>query len=270
MKTPISYYGGKQTMLKHMEPLVPSHLVYTEAFCGGAALYWAKKPADIEVLNDINGNLINFYRVLKSRFNELYEKIETTLHSREMFDFASIVYDYPNFFDPVTRAWALWVKSKMGFASMLDGTFGYDKTSNSMCKKIEGSKQSFTIALQKRIERTQIECTNALHVIESRDCPEAFHFIDPPYINSDCGHYTDTFNLMNFEELLTLCTTLKGKFMLTMFPHDVLKEYIDKNGWRLVEVERTISVSTVNRRKQAEWIVMNYELKKEGYYYLDL
>lgn len=270
MKTPISYYGGKQTMLKHMEPLVPNHLVYTEAFCGGAALYWAKKPADIEVLNDINGNLINFYRVLKSRFNELSEKIDSTLHSREMFDFACIVYDYPNFFDPITRAWALWVKSKMGFASMLDGSFGYDKTSNSMCKKLESSKQSFTRSLQKRIERTQIECTNALQVIESRDCPEAFHFIDPPYINSDCGHYTDTFNLMNFEELLTLCGTLKGKFMLTMFPHDVLKEYIDRHGWHLVAIERTISVSTVNRRKQEEWIVMNYEAKKEGHYRLEL
>lgn len=270
MKTPISYYGGKQTMLKHIAPLVPEHRVYTEAFCGGAALYWAKKPADIEVLNDINGNLINFYRVLKSHFNELFEKIDSTLHSREIFDFASIVYEFPNFFDPVTRAWALWAKSKMGFASMLDGTFGYYKTTNSMCKKIDNSKHQFTNALQKRIERTQIECTNALHVIESRDCAEAFHFIDPPYINSDCGHYTDTFNLMNFEELLILCEGLKGKFMLTMFPHEVLREYIVRNGWHLVAVERTISVSTVNRRKQEEWIVMNYEAEREKYYTLDL
>jgi DNA adenine methylase len=270
MKTPISYYGGKQTMLKHMEPLIPAHKVYTESFAGGAALYWAKKPAELEVLNDLNGNLINFYRVLKCHFNELKEKIETTLHSREIFDFASIVYDYPQFFDPVTRAWALWVKSKMGFASMLDGTFGYDKTTNSMAKKIDNSKHEFTISLQKRIEKTQIECTNALHVIESRDCEDAFHFVDPPYINSDCGHYTDTFNLMNFEELLTLLATLKGKWMLTMYPHEVLREYIDKHDWKLVAVERTISVSTVNRRKQEEWIVMNYEAIQGGHYTLGL
>lgn len=257
-------------MLKHIEPLIPVHSVYTESFAGGAALYWAKKPVDVEVLNDVNGNLINFYMVLKSRFNELKERIEITLHSREMFDFASIVYDYPNFFDPVTRAWALWVKSKMGFASMLDGTFGYDKSTNSICKKIENSKAEFTGALQRRIERTQIECGNALHIIETRDCPAAFHFIDPPYINSDCGHYTDTFNLMNFEELLTLCTTLQGRFMLTMFPHDVLKDYIDRFAWRLVEVERTISVSTVNRRKQAEWIVMNYDCPIAQNYTLEL
>ena len=44
MKTPISYYGGKQTMLKHILPLVPAHKLYTEAFCGGAALLFAKHP----------------------------------------------------------------------------------------------------------------------------------------------------------------------------------------------------------------------------------
>lgn len=124
MKTPISYYGGKQTMLKHIMPLIPPHRVYTEAFAGGAALYWAKTPVKLEVLNDINGNLINFYKVLQRRFNDLEMMIKSTLHSRDQYDFASIVYDYPQFFDEVTRAWAVWVKSKMGFASMLDGSFG--------------------------------------------------------------------------------------------------------------------------------------------------
>lgn len=46
MKTPISYYGGKQTMLKHILPLIPQHRVYTEAFCGGAAVLFAKRPAE--------------------------------------------------------------------------------------------------------------------------------------------------------------------------------------------------------------------------------
>lgn len=75
MKTPISYYGGKQTMLKHLLPLVPEHNLYTESFAGGAALYWAKEPSPVEVLNDVNGNLINFYRVLKNDFNALSMKI---------------------------------------------------------------------------------------------------------------------------------------------------------------------------------------------------
>jgi DNA adenine methylase len=99
MKTPITYYGGKQTMLKHILPLVPEHSLYTEAFAGGAALFFAKDTSDIEVINDINQNLINFYRVLKCDFNALRTKIETTLHSRATFDFAAWVYDNPLYFD---------------------------------------------------------------------------------------------------------------------------------------------------------------------------
>jgi len=258
MKTPISYYGGKQTMLKHLLPLVPTHKIYTEAFAGGAALYWAKTPSPIEVLNDINGNLINFYRTLQCRFNDLSTRINLTVHSREMFDYASIVYNYPQFFDNVERAWALWVMSKMGFASKLDGSFGYDKTSNSICKKLKGAKEIFTDDLRNRIENTQIECTGALKIIESRDTEETFHFVDPPYINSDCGHYSGTFNLQDFEELLQLLSSIKGKFMLTMFPHETLEDFIKINNLNVVEVERTISASKVNRRKQIELIVMNY------------
>ena len=54
MKTPITYYGGKQTMLKYILPLIPTHSLYTEAFCGGAAVFFAKPPSDGEVINDLN------------------------------------------------------------------------------------------------------------------------------------------------------------------------------------------------------------------------
>jgi DNA adenine methylase len=258
MKTPISYYGWKQTMLKHLVPLIPPHEVYTESFAGGAALFFAKDPAPLEVINDINQNLITFYKVFKDRYVELNERIQKTLHSRETYNFAMIVYDNPLFFDEVVRAWAVWVLSKMGFASKLVGSFGYDRTSNSICKKIKFAREAFTLELSKRLENTQIECTSAFKVIESRDCEDALHFVDPPYINSDCGHYTDTFNLADFERLLEILSNVKGKFMLTMFPHEVLSEYIKMQKWRVLEVERTISASKVNRRKQVELIISNF------------
>lgn len=65
MRTPISYYGGKQTMLKHILPLIPSHKIYTEAFCGGAAVLFAKRPSEAEIINDINMELTNFYWLCK-------------------------------------------------------------------------------------------------------------------------------------------------------------------------------------------------------------
>ena len=257
LKTPISYYGGKQTMLRHIIPLVPEHSVYTEAFAGGAALYFAKDPVEVEVINDINGNLVNFYRVLKTDFTALKNRVSGTLHSREEHEYAQIVYDFPRFFTSVERAWALWVLSKQSFASRLDGTWGYDKQKNSVPKKIQFAKDEFTEELSKRLEQTQIESTDALRIINSRDGINTFHFVDPPYINTDCGHYAG-YNLMDFQNLMELLTVITGKFMLTMFPHPYLDQVLAENKWKVKEVERTISASKTSRRKQKELIIMNY------------
>ena len=126
MKTPISYYGGKQTILKHILPLIPEHRIYTEAFCGGAAVLFAKRPVEAEVINDINMELTNFYWMAKVCYPELKRQIEKTLHSRDIHAHAGHINSYPQFFTPVERAWAVWALCKMSFASMLDGTFGYD------------------------------------------------------------------------------------------------------------------------------------------------
>lgn len=258
MKTPISYYGGKQTMLKHINPLIPKHKTYTESFCGGAAVFFSKEPAEVEVLNDINGELINFYQVFKLNSKELKEEIESTLHSRNLHLYAQMIYQLPEYFTHVKRAWALWYMSKVGFASKLDGSYGYDKSKNTTVKKLCNAKQfAIAEAVAKRLENTQIESTDALRIIKSRDSVNAFHFVDPPYINTNCGHYNG-YNEQHFISLLDVLVKIEGKFMLTMFPHEILEKYIKANGWQLKEITRTISASKVNRRKQVEWIVMNY------------
>ena len=139
MRTPITYYGGKQTMLKHILPLIPSHTLYTEPFCGGAAVFFAKAPSDGEVINDLNQQMTNFYEVLKTDYDILKARIEVTVHSRDMHAHAAHILEYPQFFTRMDRAWAVWALSKMSFASMLDGTFGYD-FGGGMPKKLRNAK----------------------------------------------------------------------------------------------------------------------------------
>ena len=115
----------------------------------------------------------------------------------------------------------------------------------------------FDESIYSRLRRVTVENTDALRILKSRDTENSFHFIDPPYIGSDLGHYKG-YNEQNFTELLELLPSLKGKFMLTMFPNEILSEHIKKNKWNVVEVERTISASRTKRRKQVELIVMNY------------
>lgn len=262
MKTPISYYGGKQTMLKHILPLIPEHTLYTEAFCGGAAVLFAKRPVGAEIINDINMELTNFYWCAQVYYPDLKREIDKTLHSRNVHEHAAHINQYPQFFSPVERAWAVWALCKMSFASMIDGSFGYD-FSGGVPKKLRNAKDEFTVTLSKRLEHVTIESRNALDVIATYDCSNAFHFVDPPYINSDCGHYDGIFSEQNMEQLLRLLETVKGKFMLTMFPYDMIEDYARKNGWIINRVERTISASKTNRRKQEEWMVCNYKSKEQ-------
>lgn len=257
MKTPISYYGGKQTMLKHILPLIPAHNIYTEAFCGGAAVLFAKKSVESEVINDLNMDLTIFYWMAKVSYNELKEEIDKTLHSRDMHAHAAHILNYPQFFSQAQRAWAVWALCKMSFSSMIDGSFGYD-FGGGMPKKLTNAKDEFTEHLCSRLEKVTIENRDALEVISCYDSPKAFHFVDPPYINSDCGHYEGSFNAQNMEELLKLLEKVKGKFMLTMFPLEMIEKYANDNNWTIHRVERTISASKTNRRKQEEWIVCNY------------
>ena len=146
----------------------------------------------------------------------------------------------------------------MSFASMMDGAFGYD-FEGGMVKKLMNAKDEFTQYLCSRLENVTIESRDALDVISCYDNPDAFHFVDPPYINSDCGHYEGSFNEQNMENLLQLLEIIRGKFMLTMFPLPMIEQYAIKNDWIIHKVERTISASKTNRRKQEEWMVCNYD-----------
>jgi DNA adenine methylase len=71
VKTPLTYYGGKQQLAVTILKLIPEHKIYVEPFIGGAAVYFAKEPAPCEVINGTNGELVNFYEVMKRDFPSL-------------------------------------------------------------------------------------------------------------------------------------------------------------------------------------------------------
>lgn len=257
LKTPISYYGGKQTMLKHILPLIPPHTVYTEAFCGGCAVIFAKEPSSCEVINDTNKELVNFYRVAQTDYDALKREVDASLHSRDQHTHAKHIMTHPQFFTPVQRAWAVWIGSKLGFASMLDGTFGYDR-SGTTTLKLFNARDQFTETICGRLKKVIVESEDGKNVIQRYDCPEAFHFVDPPYVNSDCGHYSNSFNELDFEELLAILSRVEGRFMLTMFPHDKIRDYVARFGWKIHKIERQITASKESRRRQEEWMITNY------------
>ena len=112
--------------------------------------------------------------------------------------------------------------------------------------------------LKNLLEKCNIEQDDALKVLSRFDTPTAFHFVDPPYVGSDMGHYTGMFTEDDLNRLLEVLSGIKGKFMLTMYPHDLIREYAGRVGWTIRPVQRTVTASNTKRRKQEEWMITNY------------
>lgn len=277
-KPPLTYYGGKQNLSKHILQLIPEHKLYSEVFLGGGAIYFAKEPTQ-SVINDTNNNLINFYRQIKQNHKELIKEIESTLYAQEEHKLASRLY-----FDKLSiedlhfspedqvkrkKAWAVFVLAHQSYLSIFGNTW------NISFNKRAGSRQSINNNPQKfnqkkinmvvngyveRLQNTTIFNDDALKVLRKCDTEHTFHYIDPPYYNSNCGHYGG-YSLKDFENLLKQCSELKGKFMLSSYPSDILDQCTKEFGWKTIELDMHKSAGQVMTKetvRKTEVITMNY------------
>jgi len=260
LKTPISYYGGKQNMLRHILPKIPKHHNYIEPFFGGGAVFWAKDPSPFEVVNDVNDRLMTFYKVLKYDFNEIEALVDETFHSRSQFRQSREVYTSQK--EEVTRkiecAWSVWMQCNMSFGKVIGGGFGYDRIGNSSLR-LFNKKSLFTEAYQNRLKFVTIESYDVLKVIKAYDSPESFFYLDPPYVSSDQGPYKG-YKANDFVALLEACKNMQGKFLLSSYPEDILMEYRKQNDWKTEDHQKTLAVD--GRRKEAktkvECLTWNY------------
>ena len=261
MKALLTYYGGKQKLVPVILPLIPTHRLYCEPFFGGGAVFFAKEPSRIEVMNDTSGELINFYRIVKTQFRELKKVIDHTLHSRAVHYKARFIYAMSDLFSEIERAWAIFVMAHQSYSSILDSTWSAGVKDNTSEKKFDSKKKSFLPEYSKRLERVQIEARNALEVILTRDSVDSFFYVDPPYFNSDMGHYGG-YSKEHFESLLKILSGIKGKFLLSSYPSELLKNYARKNKWHTKENEMHLSVQGAkkNGRMKTEGLTANYPI----------
>lgn len=154
--------------------------------------------------------------------------------------------------------------SKLCFSGDFTGDFSFSRRgTNPKISKLRSSKLQFVDDLRTLLENCTIEQDDALNVIRNYDCETAFHYLAPPYINCNMGHYGKMFSEYTLLKLLELLTTVEGKFMLTMYPNDHIRHYADENDWHIHAVKRDVTAAKVNRRKQEEWMIVNYKIDEK-------
>jgi len=220
--------------------------------------FFGKPKSKVEVLNDTNKELINFYKVVQNDFVSLEKEVRITLHSRSMHSDAFAIYSNPHLFSDIKRAWALWILANQSHTSILNNSWGYERADNKISLKTQNKKQAFTEELAIRLQNVQIESADACYIINSRDYEGAFHYVDPPYVGSCQGHY-DGYTDIDFDRLLMTLSKVKGKFLLSSFPHEILTKYIKEYGWFTKQIIMNSSASG-SRKKKTEVLTANYEI----------
>lgn len=223
-------------------------------------MFWAKEPAPVEIINDTNMNVVNFYEVLQRDHQALHQKLKETLHSRETYKKATLIYHCPRLFadDKVIRARAFWVATNQGFANKV-GSRGFARTNRA--QTIQNKIDAFSEQLTARLRPVQIEQHPAHKVIQSRDAPDAFFYCDPPYIGSNQGHYAG-YTEKQYHCDLTVLAGIKGKFMLSSYPNTVLNAFVKQHGRKVLRFEKMLSASNGRlvgeRSRKTELLIMNY------------
>jgi len=267
MKTPISYYGGKQRLVPEILPLIPDHDIYGEVCLGGGAVYFAKPPSRHESINDLDGRVVNFYRVAKTRFPELQALVQATLHSEAEYFRAKAILPLKEA-DPLERAWAFWVQTNMSFGNKLGGGFAHSNTFNTgkadKPRKTTLKRETFTEAYLRRLELCEVFCRDAVDFIRLKDSPRTFFYVDPPYVSSECGHYKG-YTSADFQRLLDKLAGIQGKFLLSSYPEAELLTARTLYGWQAKDITGAVAVSgkRVGIKEKTECLTWNYNLQQE-------
>lgn len=258
----ITYYGGKTLMLPIILPRIPEHLTYTESFAGGLSVYFAKKPAKCEIINDIDGHVVNFYEVYRSRPYHLNRLIQESLLSRSQHKKAMhILKDYTKY-SKIQRAWAFWFLCKTSFNGDFEGNIKFSKNASRSYSWLKNAKDRFINAERiKRLENTQIESRDASKILKTYDSYTAFHYIDPPYINADQGHYSGYTEDM-FNNMVINLDLLTGKFLMSCYLTESVKDIGSDNNWNIELFEKLSAASAHHGKlkKKVECLVSNYKL----------
>ena len=186
MKPPMPYYGGKQRIADRIIATFPDHLHYIEPFAGGLSVLLAKPASKLETVNDLDHQLVTFWRVLRDRPDDLMRACTLTPHSRAELDLCRQPMDGLDDLEVARRVWSQLVQGRAGRRTRTGWRYYIDRTATgaTMATYLRGYVDRMPPAAA-RLASVQLECMPALDVIERYGrAPEVLLYVDPPYLSS--------------------------------------------------------------------------------------
>lgn len=254
-RPPFRWFGAKWRMWPTIAPLMPPHETYVEPFAGSLAIFLQKAPAEIEVVNDLDGDIVNFFEQLRSNTDALIHAIQCTPYARTELMRADAHLKTET--DPLERARLFYVLCQQGWGGKKHRgrrSWRYQRRSNGGKNVIgEWNDTEHLWAVAWRIRQAFIESDDALSIIDRYDGPTALFYIDPPYAlesrrRPDHG-YDHEMTDADHAALLQRLQALEGHAIVSHYPHPLYDEAL--TDWRRVEV----TARTTNSDNQATEVI---------------
>jgi DNA adenine methylase len=250
----VPWIGGKRRLADKLLPLFPAHECYVEVFCGGAALYFLRQvPAPVEVLNDINGDLVNLYRVVQHHLEEFVRQFKWALSSRQVFKWLQMT--NPETLTDIQRAARFFYLQHHAFGGKVDGQSYGTATTAPMVNLLRIEENLSAAHL--RLAATNIENLSWNECVRRYDRPHTFFYMDPPYWQTE--GYGVPFGFENYEEMAELMRTCKGRVMVSINDHPDIRRVFD--GHHIAELDIKYSLGQAHGKPQTsgELVITNWK-----------
>ena len=239
-KPVLRYYGGKWKLAPWIIKHFPPHEVYVEPFAGALSVLLQKPPVTLEAANDIEGRVVNFFRVLRDRPEELLHHIRLTPWAESEYRRA-----YEPSSDPLEDARRFWVvcwQSVAGGPGRADGYaqsgFRFQRTVDNRFRSpaLDGIRIEHLLSAAERLKRVQFLNRDALDMIRLySDVPNALLYVDPPYpASSRTNRRGYTHETVDYARLWDALAEVQGYVVVSGYDHPAYAP-LNAAGWRRVE-----------------------------------
>lgn len=252
MRPPMPYSGGKQRVADAIAELLPPHESYVEPFAGALSVLLAKTPSGMETVNDSDGDLVTFWRVLRDQPAELERACALTPHARSEYRAS---WDRPDDLDDVERARRVWVHLTQSRGSRMTRSgwrFVHGGNRLPLAAYLNGYVQRIADVAE-RLRGVSLECRDALDVIAAYGLPDACLYVDPPYLNEVRygSQYPQEFGRVDqHERLLDALEATPAAVVLSGYAHPLYDERLV--GWDRHEFDSRSMVGTP--RTEVVWV----------------
>lgn len=271
---PFPWLGGKGKLADQILARLPEpsrELTYVEPFFGGGAVFFARRPSGIEVINDANGEIVTFFRVLRDRAGELIRYLQNTPYSRQLF------YEWRAIQDParlpeMERAARFFYIARSAFAAestRKTPAWAFAKVFDNKARSMAAVIDSELLLIRDRLRYALIENDDAIAVVRRFDTPSAVIYCDPPYLQATRrdGQYADEMSDQDHENLLRALCACDAYVAISGYPSDLYADHLESGqGWSFVDfshschANRSAQVGEDIDRERPERIWMNPRL----------